>query len=145
MASPLIPILVIIAVGAAVLLGKKKRDEMDLAAAPVPVPEPPVPEGTPPVWGPGDVGQPVPEPAPFPENYYDRFMTGYEAAVDECFAEIGGTGSSLEVWRVKVCALEALFPEAPWPPPANAHQWQRNCWHNQEFNDYVLRKWTPIP
>jgi hypothetical protein len=147
MASPLIPILVIVAVGAAVLLGKKKKDTGIEAEPTGPKFEatPTGPDGGPPPDLPfpeGVAGPPPPPPAPFPEQ--ERLATfvagGYEGAVDQCVAEMG----LVEADRIKICALDMIFPEAPWPPPQNAHQWQRNVWHNTEFNDYILSKWPPV-
>jgi hypothetical protein len=113
MASPLIPILVIVAVGAAVLLTKKKDREDKLETTP---------------------------PTPSPKDWGERFFGEYPATVDACVEDLG----LLEVDELKKCALERIFPEAPWPPPQNAHQWQRNVWFNKDFGDYIRAKWPPV-
>jgi hypothetical protein len=81
----------------------------------------------------------VPPPIPFPENWYERFMGGYKPAVDKCFNELGMVNDI----EIRACALDKIFPEAPWPPPTNSHQWQRNVWHNKEFVSYVRSKYPP--
>jgi hypothetical protein len=136
MASPLIPILVIVAVGAAVLLTKKK-DREDKLETTQPEPRAEGPEG---------VEMRLPPPTPFPKDWGERFFSEYPATVDACVEDLG----LLEVDELKKCALERIFPEAPWPPqapwppPQNAHQWQRNVWFNKDFGDYIRAKWPPV-
>lgn len=82
---------------------------------------------------------PAYKPPPTPDDMWERFTTGAPPAVDQCF-----TGPDMEVDELKACALAEVFPEASWPPPSSAHQWQRNLWANPEFNEHVQGKYPPI-
>lgn len=137
MASPLIPILAVVAVGAAIFLGKKRGEDRGGGLEATPAAPRPKPGITPMQ---GLSRGPLPPPVPSPDKWGQRLAAEYPAAVDACVAEMG----LVEVDRLKTCALARIFPEAFWPPPPNAGQWQRNCWFNQDLNDYIISKWPPI-
>lgn len=148
MASKFAPIDVVAAVAALFVFGKKKKNGDVPEAGPAqpestPSPATPAtPTPTPQVPGPAGMGAELPAPAPQPPNYGRRLMLGYKSAVDACIAELGYA----ERPDLKACALAKIFSEsdALWPPPDNAHQWQRNVWNQEDLNSYIVEQMPKI-
>jgi hypothetical protein len=128
--------LLVIAAAALAFAGKKRNGAEDLRwTGETGEGEPPPDDGLPPIEM-----KAGPTPVEMPEDAHEQFIGSYEAAVDDCFVELG----LVDGLEIKICALDKIFPEAVWPPPQNAHQWQRNFWHHQDFNNYVVSKYPPI-
>ena len=90
--------------------------------------------------------KPPPEAGPAPEGMLETFA-GFREAVDGCFGDGAGVDApnfDQAVRTLKMCALDRMFPTATWPPPPQAHQWQRNVWSDVDFTVYAHGKFkTP--
>lgn len=129
------PLILVAAVAAAFALKKRNGAEGLTLRGETGDDEPPPDDGLPPIEMKGGSG-----PREKPEDALWHFLESYEAAVDDCFVELGMT----DALDIMVCAMNKIFPAASWPPPSNAQQWQRTYWGHPGFNEYVVAQYPPI-
>jgi hypothetical protein len=137
--------LLLLAAAALGLAGRKKKDE-DAGLPTVKRGEgapdeggfPSAQPGYVPPRGAGEVAEGAPVPAP--SNMWQMFQANYEDAVDRCWADSGG---DMDPLVLRACALAEIFPQASWPPPQRAWQWQRNLWNDDDLASYIAGKYPP--
>lgn len=119
---------------AAALLGRKKKNGNGIEVKPLEPDMDPIPGVSPPK----ESGM-MPPAVPFPQDWQKRFFSALEETVDECFGELG----MVDDVQIRICTLERIFPEAPWPPPANRHPWQNSVWNHPKLKNYIRDKYPP--